>query len=284
MERTILDNSIGIVAVLMTVHNRRKTTVECLYRLYKNQLNNFDFCVYLVDDGSTDGTADAVKQSFPDVRIIAGNGELYWNRGMLLAWKEAAKDSPDFYLWLNDDTFLYADALSTMLRGYKECETDMAIICGSTHAVGNVNIVTYGGRYHKRLLIPNGKLQIAEWVNGNCLLVPRKVVEQIGMLDSYFRHAKGDWEYGIRAKKKGVSLFVASKYVGECDSHPHKTLPCYDPSIPLNERLKYLSHPLAPIPSETFYYCRKCLSFGSIRAIVYIFRTYCKTLFPYIFK
>ena len=85
------------IAVLMTVHNRKSTTLNCLEHLYANNLEGYQYQVYLVDDASTDGTADAVQKMFPKVKIIHGNGELYWNRGMIKAWEEAAKDKPDFY-------------------------------------------------------------------------------------------------------------------------------------------------------------------------------------------
>ena len=69
------------VAVLLTCHNRRTKTIECLQHLH-NQIgvNNWTFDTYLVDDASTDGTKDAVKERFPDTIVIDGTGELFWNK------------------------------------------------------------------------------------------------------------------------------------------------------------------------------------------------------------
>lgn len=271
-----------VIAVLMTVHNRKNCTLGCLQQLFLNNTGNYKIDVYLVDDGCTDGTPEAVSNTYPNVKIIKGDGTLYWNRGMLLAWQEALKDAPDFYLWLNDDTFLFKNAIQILLDACEMSGTKDVIICGSTHAANDDNYVTYGGRRNKKLLVPNGRLQEADWLNGNCVLIPSKVVEQVGMLDPFFRHSQGDWEYGIRAKKKGIKLLVAHKYIGTCESN--KILPkCYDSSVPFKERWGFLSHPLGPNPKETLYYCRKCLPYGTLRACFYIIQTYAKTIFPKLF-
>ena len=64
----------------------------------QNFLNNVTLKVFLVDDGSTDGTSQAIKEKFPQVNII--NGNLYWSRGMHIAWEKAIIDdlNYDFYL------------------------------------------------------------------------------------------------------------------------------------------------------------------------------------------
>lgn len=85
------------IAVLLTCHNRREKTLTCLQSLYECQLpDNFDLDVTLVDDGSTDDTTRSVKENFPNITIIHGNGHLFWNRGMYLAWNNASKKKMTF--------------------------------------------------------------------------------------------------------------------------------------------------------------------------------------------
>jgi GT2 family glycosyltransferase len=100
----------------MTCHNRRKTTLNCDHEL----------SVFLVDDGSTDGTTDAVIAEFPDVTIIAGNGRLYWGGGMQLAFNAAAHHDLDLHLWLNDDVELDRDAISQLLTTYEQVRRQTA--------------------------------------------------------------------------------------------------------------------------------------------------------------
>ena len=72
----------------------------------QDKIDKIDLNVYLVDDGSTDGTSEAVKKNFPQVNIIKGDGTLFWNGGMRVAFSKAMESEHDYYLWLNDDTIL----------------------------------------------------------------------------------------------------------------------------------------------------------------------------------
>ena len=54
---------------------------------------------------------------------------------------------------------------------------------------------------------------------GNCVLIPREVVQLVGNLDGNYRHRWGDTDYGLRAREKGCQVWVASEYVGECESN-----------------------------------------------------------------
>ncbi len=95
------------IAVLITSHNRREMTLACLDALVANRLPSaVTLAVILVDDGSMDGTPEAVRQRFPDVEVLPGTGRLYWNGGMRRAFGHALAAGFDAYLWLNDDTFL----------------------------------------------------------------------------------------------------------------------------------------------------------------------------------
>ena len=120
------------LAVLMTCHNRREKTLRCLTSLFSCRPEaGLELSVYLVDDGSSDGTGDAVRQAYPSVSVIRGDGTLFWNRGMRKAWEDALKKNADFYLWLNDDTVLYPSALVHLLEASRQME-HLAVICGST--------------------------------------------------------------------------------------------------------------------------------------------------------
>src|SRR5580658_7643570 len=97
------------IAVLMTSFNRREVTLKSLDSLFRQQkAEGIRFAVFLVDDGSTDGTGGAVKSLFPQVKVLQGNGALFWNGGMRVAFAAAVQESFDAYLFLNDDTTLYS--------------------------------------------------------------------------------------------------------------------------------------------------------------------------------
>src|SRR5690606_4621218 len=102
--------------VLLTCFNRREKTIQSLGALFASIKDVPDICIeiFLVDDGSTDDTAYTVERSFPSVKLIYGNGKLFWNRGMIKAWKQASQHDFDFYLWLNDDTIISKHGLKIL--------------------------------------------------------------------------------------------------------------------------------------------------------------------------
>ena len=103
--------------------------------------------------------ADVATQ-FPQVTIIQGIVNLFWNRGMRLAWQTAAKKFDyDYYIWLNDDVILFENALSEILY-CSELKNNLAMVCGSTCATNNKSILTYGGRIRRVGIVQsNGQTQ-----------------------------------------------------------------------------------------------------------------------------
>jgi GT2 family glycosyltransferase len=234
--------------VLLTSHNRKEKTLESLEKLFaQSALGAISTTTLLVDDGSSDGTRDAVQVRFPSVQIWTGNGDLYWCGGMRKAFVQAVKSDPDFYLWLNDDTLLYADALSRLLACHSVLVAqgeNRPIIVGATQDP-ETREATYGGvkrsgGWHPldhRLVLPTSIPQQCETFNGNCVLVSRAVAHRLGNLDAAFTHGMGDTDYGLRAGKAGCTVWVAPGFAGTCSRNA--TLGSWrDPSLPLTERLR----------------------------------------------
>jgi GT2 family glycosyltransferase len=69
------------IEIVTPVHNRREETLQCLRSLARAESSGLDLHVIIVDDGSTDGTAEAVATQFPDVEIIRGDGSLWYTAG-----------------------------------------------------------------------------------------------------------------------------------------------------------------------------------------------------------
>lgn len=246
------------IAALLTVFNRKQQTLACLDRLFNQDIpEGYSLAVYLVDDGCTDGTTAAILEQFPKkVNIIQGDGTLFWNRGMHLAWTVAAKERDyDYYLWINDDTFIYDDCIKRLLRESLEFD-DKAIVVGSTCAVGNRDKITYGGWQNGKIITNVHERQWCDAINGNIVLVPKYVFAILGMNDPYFRHAAGDTDYGLRAKEKGVKCFIGKDIFGECDLHDRPTV-WMDPSQPFKKRWNNFFSPLGNNPFEFFYFKKK---------------------------
>ena len=264
------------IAVLMTCHNRKDKTIKCLDYLFKQRLpSGISIEVYLVDDGSTDGTSKAVEEFYPQVVIIEGSGELFWNRGMCLAWEVARKkEKYDGYLWLNDDTMLEGNALDII----KKCsmENHSAIVVGSISSTANPHVVTYGGYRNNKIITPGDKFIECDTFNGNCVYIPREVSDKIGYLDPYYRHSMGDFDYSWRAVKNGIKCLV-TPIIGTCDRNPPE--PCWNKGN-IVQRFKKLYSPLGNNPFETFH-CYKKQSY--LKAAFYFVYIHIRVLSSFVF-
>jgi len=241
------------IAVLLTCYNRRQKTLDCLETLAQQSLlEGIKLGIYLVDDGSTDNTSEAIQQTYPQVNLLQGDGTLFWTGGMQLAFSAAIRDQHDFYLWLNDDTLLYPTALKTLLETFNqvaEQETLHTIVVGSTQDPQTKEF-TYGGVlkgrwFHPcqfRWVKPIDQPQRCDTMNGNCVLIPHEVVELVGGLDLVFRHYAADFDYGLRAKQKGCTLWIAPGYVGTCD-YNHPRLRKQTTKSELSDQIKKLEQP-----------------------------------------
>jgi GT2 family glycosyltransferase len=258
---------ISRIAVLMTCHNRREKTLTCLQALFAQRLPPLvSLVVYLVDDGSTDGTGDAVQEQFPNVEVLRENGNLYWCGGMRVAWTEAMKGDYDAYLWLNDDTLLLNGAIEVILSTAHEIrntEGRDGIVVGSCKDP-HTGVHTYGG-YVKRdkssclpdmPLPPGNKVLPCDTINANLVLIPRAVFVSIGNFSSEYTHAFGDVDYGMRARQKGIPIYVAPGHLALC-AYNNRVRPWTDPSVPIKKRWADMKGPLGLPPKQWYIYVKR---------------------------
>lgn len=251
------------VAVLITFHNRRGRTLKCLNSLYSAEHLDTQFCVYACDDGSNDGTSEAIREQFPSVKIIQGDGTLFWNRGMLKVWEEAIQQDYDYYLWLNDDTLVHEEFWQEML--YCMSLSSVPAVVSGLIADSNTGKIIYGGTGESGELIQlNDEPRPIRNLNGNMVLVPREVVNTVGLLDPRLHHDLGDVDYGYRVKAAGYPLLVTRKPTGYGWANDYCRVRKWN--VSLRTRFKRLYSPLGADPRLIFYFKKKY--FGSLNAIM----------------
>lgn len=264
------------LAVLMTCHNRRETTLRCLEALFAQEglPPKFQMEVFLVDDGSTDGTGDAVRIRYPRVKVLQGDGNLYWAGGMRKAWAASLHINSNVILMLNDDSILVPDALQRLSEFSLRSK---GIIVGATIDPTSHQL-SYGGLHQPQatrpLLLQHLKLalfpQRCATMNGNVVWIPRHVVQHIGGLNPIFTHGLADWEYGLRASKKGIPIWQAPGWVGHCYGNTTTRLWLVK-DISLSKRLKAIQSPKGIPIREWLYYC---LKFGGKYSMIEIVSPY----------
>jgi GT2 family glycosyltransferase len=244
----------------MTCFNRRETTIAALEALNAAVAGQCRYQVVLVDDGSTDGTTDDIGAAYPDVLIINGTGNLYWNGGMRLAWQSALPLKSDFFLWLNDDTILRPKAIADLLALYGQARKPKTIVVGCT-TDPTTSLITYGGyRRASRLSrlrfrrLTSDETQ-CDTMNGNCVLFPAQVVTDVGINSERYSHAFGDHDYALRARRAGYMILELKVPVGE-QEHNHRYLNSIG-HLNLDNFGFIFAHPKGIPIREWYYFCRE---------------------------
>ena len=206
------------VEAVTPVHNRRELTLECLKSLLSIDLNGVDLSVTIVDDGSTDGTAEAVTSAFPDVRIISGNGNLWYTAGMNLGIKTALENEPDYILGFNNDSTFDPKFLVNMIE---TAETIKKSVVGAVlidwedrNSIFQVSPkwnVWWGGLRHWRKqtldTLPDSPWEIPIIV-GNCVLIPANAIKAAGLMDAKRLPQFGDAGFTPKMKRLGWKLLI----------------------------------------------------------------------------
>lgn len=277
------------IAVLLTCHNRKTKTIACLSSLFQADIpSEYQLDVFLTDDGSTDGTGEAIKELFPQVQVIRGDGNLFWAGGMRLAWEKAMKEkSYDAYLLINDDVELCPGFFLNLLEAeaYSLAETGKPGIYSGATVDKTSEEVTYGGsRVSNYLLVvrlnmltPEERPQECEITNANVLWVSKEVVAEIGIFDYRFTHGIADYDYSLQATEKKIPVLLAPGVCGVCDDDHRKNW--RSSQYPLKERIAYLKSPKGLACNEYMYYIRKHFPMFIPYSFVMLWM---KTLFPFI--
>jgi len=265
-------NSSFKIAVLMATYNRITNTIVCLENLFNCYLpDGFNLSVFIADSNSPDNTLTKIKEKFPNVEIFNVGDNIFWNQGMIKAWKRSLKINPDFFLWLNDDTILHENSIIDILNDSSIKKN--SIMVGVTE---DEKGLTYGGRrdFKDYILRPNGTPQKIKIMNGNFVLVPKQVFEILGYLNYRYSHSLGDIDYGLRALKNGIYIYCTSKIVGYCS----KNESIWFKENSFIKRLKVLNSPKGTPLKEYFYFNKK--HFGVFKAIKFLIASFLALIFP----
>jgi len=215
------------LSICIVTYNAKDLLLGCLKSVYNN-LDHVNAEVVLVDNASTDGSIEAVRELWPDVQIIKNTENL----GFVKPTNQAMKISRGRYvLWLNNDTIVLDNALAKLVEFM---DTNPLVgICGPKvlNRDGTVqnqcrrgfptpwNIFAYltglsrlfpnSPRFAGYLMTYFDEDQVHEVdaVSGSCLLVRREVINQIGYLDEDYYAYGEDLDYCARAKKAGWKIY-----------------------------------------------------------------------------
>ncbi len=211
----------------MPVFNRRDLTLQCLRSLSRIDRTGIDVHIIVVDDASTDGTAAAVREHFPDVEIIPTEGNLWYTAGTNRGIAAALSRDPNYVLCCNDDSIFDESSVRRMVECAQEYPRSVVgallLDWDAPHKVRQVSPkwqVLGGGYRHWRKqtiwTIPKKPWEV-ELIVGNCVLYPSESIREAGLMDEKRLVQYGDAEYTPRMHRLGWRLLIEPRARVFCD-------------------------------------------------------------------
>jgi len=206
------------VCVVILNWNGGDLTLHCLEDLRKSDWPGLQ-CV-IVDNGSTDGSTEAIAKAFPDAGIVQNSTNLGWAAGTNqgIAWGLAR--GADYLLVLNNDTWADPAMISNLVGAASGLHDRAAIIpkifLGSDlsrlwFARGRVNLWTGLFSNPAYNSVDDGRFDSspeAEYASGCCILIPKEIIRRVGGFDASFFAYVEDVEWSIRCRRAGFRIVL----------------------------------------------------------------------------
>ncbi len=203
------------IYVVIPVHNRRDFTKQCLESLQAQSY--LDFKTIVVDDGSTDGTSDMIREHFPEVKVLMGDGNLWWTGGINVGIRYALEEGAEYVFTLNDDTIAPPQLIEKMVLAASQ---KPQAVFGALEVGYDNQEPIYAGQNERWALDTServlrqlkGKqlrgLHPIQTFHGRGLWIPVSVFDKIGLFDEKnFPHYMADFDFTYNAHKAGFEVF-----------------------------------------------------------------------------
>ncbi len=214
--------SLAIVYPVFNGLQHTQNGLHSLFSLQKIDTQNAKIHVVIVDDGSTDGTYEWIKNNYPQVHLLKGKGNLWWSGGINMAVRYAIDQLEcDYIVWWNNDILAKADYFSVLITLLKHDDINTIIGSKIYHAHLKNTIWSMGGLFDpksgRKSMIGSAEtdslmyeeITECDWLPGMGTITHKSVYERIGMLDAEnFPQYHGDSDFTFRAKKVGYKIIV----------------------------------------------------------------------------
>lgn len=219
-------SSLPHVTIVILNWNRKADTLECLDSI--KRLAYPSFSVILVDNGSTDGSPDAIEHwsdGEVPVTLIRNEKNLGFVGGSNQGMRHALATDTDYVFLLNNDTVVEPDVLNILVQA-AERSGDIGMVGPKIYQYGKGNILDSAGTrtipwLAQGFLIGHGDEDHGQYdypadlpyVTGTALLVKRAVLEKVGLMDEDYFCYYDDFDWGMKAREAGYKLYLEPKAV-----------------------------------------------------------------------
>lgn len=212
------------IAILIPVYNGLLHLQKSLPVLANqtSKINTYKYEIIVIDDNSNDGTKTWIQNTYPEVKVLNGSGDLWWSGGMNKGIEYVFGDKSFKYVLLwNHDTICKDDYFNILTKKI-DIYDDQTIIGSKIYFLDRTNVIFNMGAVFNSV---TGKSKLigynsedaeeysqpmeVDWTGGMGTLIPVKTFQSVGVFDrENFPQYHGDSDFFLRSTKHGYKLII----------------------------------------------------------------------------
>ncbi len=225
------------IFIIILNWNQPKLTVECLNSIHELRITNYELKVIVVDNGSDDDSVNRIKskiqnpKSKEEIVLLETDTNLGFTGGNNVGIQHALENGADYIVLLNNDTEVESNLIEGLLKTFKENPN-----CGAVspkiyfakgfefhhdryeksdlgkviwYAGGNMDWNNVYGSNHGVDEVDTGQFEKGEktdFATGCSVMIPRKVIEKVGLLDENYYLYMEDVDLCQRIQNAGYEI------------------------------------------------------------------------------
>lgn len=209
------------VAVILLNWNNLEYTLPCIESLKKCTYPNFRIVV--IDNASEDDSVQ-ILQEIDNITVISNEENLGFAGGNNVGISHAINEGFEYVMLLNNDTLVEPDFIEPLVQKMKETAS-VGAIQPKMYFVHDRKLIWNAGGYFnsfwgytstirsKEYKASYDVAKTTDWITGCCMMVPVKLVQEVGMLDARYFIYFEDVDWSFRISEAGKSLCYEPKSV-----------------------------------------------------------------------
>jgi GT2 family glycosyltransferase len=200
--------------------NGREDTLRCLESL--RRVDHDDLTIVCVDNGSTDGSVEAVRERFPGVQVIEAGENLGYAGGNNLGIRHALEQGSDWVMLVNNDATVATDVIDGFAAA-AATDDRAGILAGKVYFADRPRTIWFAGQRVRELLgysgrprgygrpdgprysrvVPTGRAV------GALMAISRSAIDSVGLLDEQLFAYVEDVDWALRVRQAGMTVLFA---------------------------------------------------------------------------
>jgi len=231
-----------IVYSIVVTYNGAQWIEKCFGSLVESQVSNH--VILAIDNNSTDGTPDLIRQIFPKVDVIETGSNLGFGKANNIGIKKAIENKADYIFLLNQDAWIKHDTIQHLIA-IQKAHPEFGIV-SPIHITKDNKVEKHFYRYIKNnhelfsvsLIQKKGEVIENQFVNAAIWLLSLKCLNEVGLFNPVFSHYGEDKNYIHRCHYHGYKIGIHTREFAIHARSQNEISKFDQPNDKLNKRIK----------------------------------------------